>query len=104
VADTVAACANLLKPGGRFFFATLNRTPKSYLSAIIGAEYLLGWLPKGTHRYHKFIRPSELTAAVRAAGLTPENLCGLSYQLLQDQFKLSSDLSVNYMGMACKVV
>lgn len=100
VAATVAACARMLKPGGLFFFATLNRTPKAYLMAILGAEYVLGWLPKGTHRYDKFIRPSELVGAVRQAGLEPRELRGMSYRMLTDRFELSDDMDVNYLGFA----
>ncbi len=102
VPGTVAACAHLLKPGGIFFFATLNRTAKAYMLAIIGAEYVMGWLPKGTHRYDKFIRPSEMNAALRAAGLKAEHLCGMSYNLITDSFALSDDLAVNYLGAARK--
>ena len=102
VPRTVAACAAMLKPGGRFFFATLNRTPEAYLKAILGAEYIMGWLPKGTHEYAKFIRPSELVAALRMAGLEVRDMQGMSYSLLADRFSLSSDLSVNYLGMAVK--
>jgi len=102
VPRTIAACAAMLKPGGKFFFATLNRTPASYLKAIIGAEYLLGWLPKGTHQYSKFIRPSEMVHAVRLADLEVEEIRGMSYQLFSDSFSLSDDLSVNYLGMAVK--
>ncbi|HXH64459.1 MAG TPA: bifunctional 2-polyprenyl-6-hydroxyphenol methylase/3-demethylubiquinol 3-O-methyltransferase UbiG, partial [Mariprofundaceae bacterium] len=102
VEATVAACARMLKPGGLFFFATLNRTPKSYLMAILGAEYVLGWLPKGTHRYDHFIRPSELVAAMRHGGLEPAELRGMSYRILTDRFELSDELDVNYLGFARK--
>lgn len=102
VPRTVAACAAMLKPGGHFFFATLNRTPEAYLKAILGAEYILGWLPKGTHEYAKFIRPSELVGALRQAGLEVRDMQGMSYSLLADRFSLSTDLSVNYLGMAVK--
>jgi 2-polyprenyl-6-hydroxyphenyl methylase/3-demethylubiquinone-9 3-methyltransferase len=102
VEATVAACADLIKPGGHFFFATLNRTPVSYLKAIIGAEYIMGWLPKGTHQYAKFIRPSELVSAMNHAGLETRELTGMSYRLLSDDFVLSKDLSVNYLGYAVK--
>ena len=100
VEATVAACARMLKPDGLFFFATLNRTPKSYLMAILGAEYVLGWLPRGTHRYDKFIRPSELVAAMRHSGLEPRDLRGMSYRVLTDRFALSDDMDVNYLGFA----
>jgi len=104
VPRTIAACAAMLKPGGTFFFATLNRTPTSYLKAIIGAEYLLGWLPKGTHQYSKFIRPSEMVHALRLGDLQVEEIRGMSYQMFSDQFSLSDDLSTNYLGMAKKPV
>lgn len=104
VPRTVAACATMIKPGGLFFFATLNRTPMSYLKAIIGAEYIMGWLPKGTHDYAKFIRPSEMHAALNQSGLDVQDICGMEYALLQDKFTLSSDLSVNYLGVARKPV
>jgi len=104
VIGTIAACADMVKPGGLFFFATLNRTPMAYLKAIIGAEYVMGWLPKGTHEYAKFIRPSEMHAALSQAGLEIQDICGMSYALLGDKFSLSSDLSVNYLGMARKPI
>ncbi len=102
VPRTIAACASMLRPGGHFFFATINRTPAAFLKAIVGAEYVLGWLPKGTHRYAKFIRPSEIVAACRAAGLEVTDLAGMSYSLLTDRFHLSDDLAVNYLGVAQK--
>ena len=102
VPRTVAACAAMIKPGGHFFFATLNRDPTSYIKAILGAEYILGWLPKGTHEYAKFIKPSEMNSALRAAGLEIKELKGLSYAMLSDHFSLSDDLSVNYLGFAIK--
>lgn len=102
IVDTISACASMLKDGGAFFFATLNRTPISYLKAIIGAEYVLGWLPKGTHQYAKFIRPSEMVDALRAGGLAVCDIRGMSYSMFTDRFSLSSDLSVNYLGMAIK--
>lgn len=101
---TIAACAAMLKPGGRFFFATLNRTPQAYVKAILGAECVLGWLPKGTHRYAMFIRPSEIYAACRMARLDVTDLHGMSYRMLTDCFELSDDLSVNYLGYAVKPV
>jgi len=102
VPRTVAACASMIKPGGYFFFATLNRNPVSYVKAILGAEYLLGWLPKGTHEYAKFIKPSEMNSALRAAELEIKDLRGMSYAMLSDHFSLSDDLSVNYLGFAIK--
>ena len=102
VPRTVAACAAMIKPGGHFFFATLNRNPTSYIKAILGAEYILGWLPKGTHEYAKFIKPSEMNSALRGAGLEIKDLKGLSYAMLGDRFSLSDDLSVNYLGFAIK--
>ncbi|RMG92979.1 MAG: bifunctional 2-polyprenyl-6-hydroxyphenol methylase/3-demethylubiquinol 3-O-methyltransferase UbiG [Zetaproteobacteria bacterium] len=102
VQRTVKACADMLKPGGTFFFATLNRTPIAYLKAILGAEYILGWLPKGTHQYAKFIRPSEMHQAIRQAGMIVRDLRGMSYAFLTDRFMLSDDLSVNYLGLAVK--
>ncbi|RMH60965.1 MAG: bifunctional 2-polyprenyl-6-hydroxyphenol methylase/3-demethylubiquinol 3-O-methyltransferase UbiG [Zetaproteobacteria bacterium] len=102
VVRTITACAKMLKQGGRFFFATLNRTPAAYLKAIIGAEYVLGWLPKGTHAYAKFIRPSEMYRALRIAGLKPMEMRGMSYAMIGNRFALSDDLSVNYLGVARK--
>jgi len=104
VPRTVAACASMIKPGGLFFFATLNRTPTAYIKAILGAEYVLGWLPKGTHEYAKFIRPSEMNIALRDAGLEIRDLRGISYAMLSDRFSLSDDLSVNYLGFAVKPI
>ncbi|MDQ6964406.1 MAG: bifunctional 2-polyprenyl-6-hydroxyphenol methylase/3-demethylubiquinol 3-O-methyltransferase UbiG, partial [Mariprofundales bacterium] len=95
VPRTVAACSALLKPGGRLYFATLNRTAISWVKAILGAEYLLGWLPKGTHDYQRFIRPSELYAAVRAAGMEVRGMRGLCFDLLGHRFYEGDDLSVN---------
>lgn len=102
VPRTVAACAAMIKPGGHFFFATLNRTPTAYIKAILGAEYILGWLPKGTHEYAKFIKPSEMHSALQAAHLEIKDLQGMSYSLLQDRFTLDDDLAVNYLGFAIK--
>ena len=102
VPRTIAACAAMLKPGGRFFFATLNRTPIAYIKAILGAEYILGWLPKGTHQYAKFIRPSEMYQALRQAGLETREMKGMSYAVLHDRFSLDDNLAVNYLGFATK--
>lgn len=101
-AAIVTACATLVKPGGQLFFSTLNRTAKSYLFAVIGAEYVLRLLPKGTHDYAKFIRPSELGAWCLAAGLKPTETLGIHYQPFTKQFTLSDDISVNYLMMATK--
>ena len=96
-ASVVRACAKLCKPGGTLFFSTLNRNPKSYLFAIIGAEYILKLLPKGTHEYTKFIKPSELVAFTRQAGLEMLGMKGLSYNPLTQVYSLSDDVDVNYM-------
>jgi 2-polyprenyl-6-hydroxyphenyl methylase/3-demethylubiquinone-9 3-methyltransferase len=96
----VQACASLVKPGGHVFFSTLNRNPKSYLFAIIGAEYLLRMLPKGTHDYDKFIKPAELAQFARSAGLDVDGLKGLSYNPLSKIYSLGQDTSVNYLA-AC---
>ena len=96
-ASVVRACAKLCKPGGTLFFSTLNRSPKSYLFAIIGAEYLLRLLPKGTHEYAKFIKPSELVGFTRQAALEMIGMKGLSYNPLSQVYSLSNDVDVNYM-------
>ncbi|KXB28893.1 bifunctional 3-demethylubiquinone 3-O-methyltransferase/2-octaprenyl-6-hydroxy phenol methylase [Dechloromonas denitrificans] len=95
--SVVAACARLVKPGGQVFFSTLNRNPKSYLFAVIGAEYVLQMLPKGTHDYAKFIKPSELARWSKLAGLEPDELIGMSYNPLSKQYSLGRDTSVNYL-------
>ncbi len=96
-ASTIAACARAAKPGAWLFFSTLNRNPKSYLFAIIGAEYVLKLLPKGTHEYAKFIRPSELTTWCRAAGLQPAEIIGMTYNPFTRTYALGRDASVNYV-------
>ena len=96
-ASVVRACAKLCKPGGTLFFSTLNRNPKSYLFAIIGAEYILKLLPKGTHEYTKFIKPSELVAFTRQAGLELLGMKGLSYNPITQVYSLGDDVDVNYM-------
>ncbi|RZL48901.1 MAG: bifunctional 2-polyprenyl-6-hydroxyphenol methylase/3-demethylubiquinol 3-O-methyltransferase UbiG [Variovorax sp.] len=96
-ASVVKACADLVKPGGWVFFSTIHRNPKSFLFAIIGAEYVLGMLPRGTHEYRKFIRPAELAAYCRAAGLDLRHTRGLQYNPLTRRYWLSDDTSVNYM-------
>ncbi len=97
-AAVIAACAALTKPGGDLFFSTINRNPKSYLFAIVGAEYLLQMLPKGTHEYSKFIRPAELAGWVRSAGLELVEMTGMLYNPLTKQYKLKAgDVDVNYL-------
>jgi 2-polyprenyl-6-hydroxyphenyl methylase/3-demethylubiquinone-9 3-methyltransferase len=95
--SVVQACATLCKPGGSIFFSTLNRNPKSYLFAIIGAEYVLRLLPKGTHEYDKFIKPSELAGFTRQAGLELLEIKGMTYNPLTQIYRLGSDTDVNYM-------
>ena len=95
--SVVRACAQMVKPGGHVFFSTINRNPKSFLFAIVGAEYVLNLLPKGTHEYAKFIRPSELARYAREAGLELEHTKGLEYNPLSRRYWLSGDTSVNYM-------
>ena len=95
--SVVQACAKLCKPGGHIFFSTLNRNPKSYLFAIIGAEYILQLLPKGTHQYEKFIKPSELAQFTRVAGLEVIELKGMTYNPITQIYRLGSDTDVNYM-------
>ena len=95
--SVVQACAKLCKPGWHIFFSTLNRNPKSYLFAIIGAEYILQLLPKGTHQYEKFIKPSELAQFTRAAGLEVIELKGMTYNPITQIYRLGSDTDVNYM-------
>jgi 2-polyprenyl-6-hydroxyphenyl methylase/3-demethylubiquinone-9 3-methyltransferase len=96
-ASTVAACARLLRPGGRAFFSTINRNPKAYLFAVIGAEYVLKLLPRGTHDYARFIRPSELAQWCRAAGLRAAEMTGMTYNPLTRRYRLEPDSSVNYL-------
>ncbi len=97
----IQACADLLKPGGSLFLSTLNRHPKAYLLAVLGAEYIMNMLPKGTHDYRRFIRPSELARWCREAGLDVSHLSGISYQPLTQDFTLSNDVKVNYL-MHCQ--
>lgn len=99
--SVIESCAKLLKPGGWVFFSTLNRNPKSYLFAVIGAEYILNLLPRGTHDYAKFIKPSELAQSCRNAGLNLIDLIGMSYNPLTKVYSLGPDTSVNYM-IACR--
>jgi len=96
-ASVVAACSRLVKPGGWVFFSTLNRNAKSYLFAVIGAEYVLKLLPRGTHDYAKFIRPAELARMAREAGLETQELLGMTYNPLTKIYKLEADTDVNYL-------
>ncbi len=100
-ASIVQACAKLVKPGGWVFFSTLNRNPKSYLFAVIGAEYVLNLLPRGTHDYIKFIKPSELARMARNAGLDIEEITGMVYNPITKIYALAPDSSVNYI-MVCR--
>lgn len=99
--STVRACARLVRPGGTVFFSTINRNPKSYLLAVIGAEYILNLLPRGTHDYAKFIRPAELARYARAAGLAAEEIIGMTYNPLAKTYALGVDTGVNYL-MRCR--
>ena len=96
-ASTIRACTALVKPGGQVFFSTLNRNPKAYLMAVVGAEYVLKLLPKGTHDYAKFIKPSELSRYVRNAGLDVEELIGMRYNPFTQIYALGRDTDVNYL-------
>jgi 2-polyprenyl-6-hydroxyphenyl methylase / 3-demethylubiquinone-9 3-methyltransferase len=96
-ASVVAACSRLVKPGGWVFFSTLNRNAKSYLFAVVGAEYVLKLLPRGTHDYAKFIRPAELARMAREAGLDTQELTGMTYNPLTKVYKLEADTGVNYL-------
>lgn len=100
-ASIVSAAAAMLKPGGNLFFSTINRNPKSFLFAIIGAEYMLNMLPKGTHEYRKFIKPSELSRVVRDNKLEVIDLTGMTYNPLTKHYKLERDIDVNYL-MHCR--
>ena len=96
-ASIIKSCSDLVKPGGKVFFSTINRNPKSFAFAIMGAEYILNMLPKGTHEYAKFIRPSELEGWAREADLHLENIKGMTYNPFFQSYKLGSDVGVNYM-------
>ena len=102
-ASVVAACAKLLKPGGHVFFSTINRNLKAYLFAVIGAEYVLNMLPRGTHDYAKFIKPSELASYLRPADLSLIGQIGMSYNPITKHYWLDSDVSVNYMMHTIKL-
>jgi 2-polyprenyl-6-hydroxyphenyl methylase/3-demethylubiquinone-9 3-methyltransferase len=96
-ASIVRACAQMAKPGGTVFFSTINRNPKAYLFAVIGAEYILNMLPRGTHNYARFLRPAELARLCREAGLSVAEVVGMSYNPLTRTYSLGSDTSVNYL-------
>lgn len=100
--STITACARLVKPGGEVFFSTLNRNPKAYLLAIVGAEYVLKMLPKGTHDYAKFIKPSELARWAKMGQLEPSELIGMSYNPITKEYSLGRDTSVNYLMRAVR--
>lgn len=100
----VAACAQLVKPGGWVFFSTIHRQPKAFVQAIAAAEYLLGLIPRGTHEYAKFIRPAELVAWIRQTGLTPYAMQGLSYNPIMQRYALTADVGVNYFVAAQKML
>ena len=101
-AGMVAACARLVRPGGKIFFSTINRNPKSYLFAVLGAEYVLKLLPKGTHDYLRFIKPSELSHWSREAGLRIDELIGMSYNPITRRYWLGRDCDVNYLLRATR--
>ncbi|HEY0180865.1 MAG TPA: bifunctional 2-polyprenyl-6-hydroxyphenol methylase/3-demethylubiquinol 3-O-methyltransferase UbiG [Dokdonella sp.] len=101
-ASVVRACATLLKPGGRLFLSTLNRTPLAFGAAIVGAEHVLGLLPRGTHHYAQFLKPSELATALRGAGLVLEDLSGLAYNPFTRAAWLTRNVAVNYLACASK--
>ena len=95
--SVIKACQKLVKPGGHVFFSTINRNPKAYMFAIVGAEYILKMLPRGTHEYEKFIKPSELDEWAREADLALKNITGMTYNPLTNNYKLGKDVDVNYM-------
>ncbi|MEE9447412.1 MAG: bifunctional 2-polyprenyl-6-hydroxyphenol methylase/3-demethylubiquinol 3-O-methyltransferase UbiG [Arenicellales bacterium] len=101
-ASIVAACAKLVKPGGRVYFSTLNRTPKAYAMAVIGAEYILNLLPRGTHEYQKFIKPSELHGWAETSELTMHDLIGMHYNPIFKSYKLAPGIDVNYLAHCTK--
>lgn len=105
VADVEAflgTCAALTRPGGAMLVGTLNRTPQAFALAIVGAEYIMRWLPRGTHDWNRFVRPSELAASLRRHGIAVRDLSGLSYSLFADTWRVTRDLSVNYLAYATK--
>jgi 2-polyprenyl-6-hydroxyphenyl methylase / 3-demethylubiquinone-9 3-methyltransferase len=98
----LSSCAKMVKPGGLMFIATINRTPKALALAIVGAEYVLRWLPRGTHQYEKLVRPAEIEGPLSAAGMGIIERTGVSYSPLSDRWNLSRDLDVNYMLLAAR--
>ncbi|MBI2236000.1 MAG: bifunctional 2-polyprenyl-6-hydroxyphenol methylase/3-demethylubiquinol 3-O-methyltransferase UbiG [Magnetospirillum sp.] len=100
--DFIAHCCHLLKPGGAFMGATLNRTTKSYALAVMGAEYILRWLPRGTHDWRKFVKPAEFAAALRASGVDIRHLAGMAYTPFRDEWHETTDVDVNYMVFGVK--
>jgi 2-polyprenyl-6-hydroxyphenyl methylase / 3-demethylubiquinone-9 3-methyltransferase len=102
VAAFVATCAALVRPGGILILSTINRTLKAYALAIVGAEYILGWLPRGTHQWERFVTPDELARHVSAAGLAAPRFSGFVYSPLRDEWRLSADTDVNYLASAAK--
>ncbi|MGX1097957.1 bifunctional 2-polyprenyl-6-hydroxyphenol methylase/3-demethylubiquinol 3-O-methyltransferase UbiG [Amorphus sp. MBR-141] len=98
----VSACARMVKPGGLLLLATINRTPKAYALAIVGAEYILGWLPRGTHQYERLVKPAELEAAIADAGLSVLETTGVVFDPLRDRWDRSADIDVNYMMLTAR--
>ena len=103
VESFLASCCHLVKPGGLLFVATLNRTLKSFALAIVGAEYVLRWLPRGTHQWEKFLKPHEIEAVISANAVSLQEIQGVTFNPLRDQWHLSDDLKVNYMIVGEKV-
>ena len=103
-ASVIQACCDLVKPGGTVYFSTINKTWKAYLMMILGAEHVLRWVPKGTHEYEKFIRPSQLLNAIDATQLQCDDLCGVEYSPLTSDFKITKNVDVNYMLKCTKAV
>jgi 2-polyprenyl-6-hydroxyphenyl methylase/3-demethylubiquinone-9 3-methyltransferase len=101
--SVLKAMARLVKPGGKIFLSTINRTPKAFVLAIVGAEYVLNWVPRGTHTYEKFIRPSELGQGIREAGLVMNDVTGMHYNPLTRRFSLGRDTDVNYFATATRI-
>lgn len=95
--SVIAACSKLVKPGGWVFFSTLNRTPKAWLMAVVGAEYILGWLPRGTHEYSRFLKPAEIALTARQEGLELQNISGMGYNPLTKIYSINQDTDVNYL-------